>query len=132
MFAINGLIDDFVLYGKPSDYVELARTVESAVRGGTAAILPTSSRFKIEIMSDSEEEELMTSLQNQQNEYLTTDDWEQRVILRIWGSPTILEQLKLFLIDLSGRGKGYSYLAEYSEEHPYHRSSPEWRLHVLY
>jgi hypothetical protein len=132
MFAINGLIDDFVLYGKPSDYIEFARTVESAIHHGPIATLDTASRFQIEVDSDSDSKELMTSLQNRDNKCFSMNDWEQRDILRVWGSPTILEQLRLFLVDLSGRGEGYSYLAEYSEKHAYHRASPEWRLHVLY
>ena len=132
MFAVNGLIDDFVLYGKPSDYVEFAKTVESAIRGGTIATLHTASRIRIEIGSDSGVRQLMTSLQNRDNDYLSMSDWEQRDILRVWGNPTVLEQLRLFLLDLSSRGKGYSYLAEFSEEYSCHHSSPEWRLHVLY
>lgn len=132
MFAVNGLIDDFVLYGKPSDYVELARTVESAIRGCNTAILQTASRIRIEIEGDHENMHLMTSLQNRDNDYPSMNDWEQRDILRVWGSPTVLEQLRLFLLDLAGRGRGYSYLAEFSKEYSCHHSSPEWRLHVLY
>ena len=129
---MNGLIDDFVLFGKPSDYVDLAKTVESAVRMESIATLATTSGFRIDIVSDPEYDRLTTSLQNQENEYFSMAEWEQRDILRIWGSPTILEKLYLFLIDLSSRGHGYSYLAEYSEDHGYDNSSPVWRLHVLY
>ena len=132
MFAINGLIDDFVLYGKPSDYVEFARAVESASHGEPTTILHTATSLRIEINNEPEIKQLMTSLQNQANEYLSTDDWAKRDILRVWGSQAILKQLHTFLIDLSGRGEGYSYLAEFSEEDLIHHSSPEWRLHVLY
>ena len=132
LFAVNGLIDDFVLYGKPSDYVEFSRTIEAAIRGKTIATLYTASHIRIEIDSDSETGTLMTSLQNQDNRYPSVSDWEQRDILRVWGSPAVLEQLRLFLLDLAGRGKGYSYLAEFSEEYSCRQSSPEWRLHVLY
>ena len=132
MFSMIGLIDDFVLHGKPSDYIEFARSIDSAIRDGQTTTLYTASPFRIEIDSDPAVKQLMTSLQNQSNEYLSMEDWERRDILRLWGNPTILEQLSLFMVDLAGRGKGYSYLAEYSEEHPYHPSSPEWRLHVLY
>ena len=132
MFAINGLIDDFVIYGKPSDYVEFARAVESAAHGQPTAILRTATSFRIEINNEPDTKRLMTSLQNEENEYLSMDDWARREILRIWANQAILEQLHTFLIDLSGRGKGYSYLAEFSEEDLIHHSSPEWRLHVLY
>ena len=131
MFSINGLIDDFVIFGKPSDYIEFARAVDASIRSGEVSILHTATPLRIEINSESELKELMTSLQNQSNQYLSMDDWERRDILRLWGSPTLLEQLRLFLVDLAGRGEGYSYLSEYSETHSYDHLCPVWRLHVL-
>ncbi|WP_170113303.1 hypothetical protein [Ahniella affigens] len=130
MFQSNGLIDDFVVYGAPSDYLEFARAVQTAILGEGVVTLRTSSGFVIEIAVVTFRDALFTSLQNQDDEYLSTDDWDKRDILRIQGSTTVLEQLHLFLKDLSGRGVGYSYLAEYSDELSYCDSSPEWRLHV--
>jgi hypothetical protein len=130
MQRINGLIDDFVLHGEPDDYLEFASAVQSAVKDKVIVRLKTASRFSIEINSDYTWDELFTSLQNKNNEYNSVNEWEQRDILRIWASPAVLEVLRLFLVDLSGRGDGYSYLSEYSERYPYHPHSPEWRLNV--
>ena len=126
----NGLIDDFVIYGVPIDYLALAARLEAAVRSKKAETLHTASLIHIEILSDSEQSELFTSLQNQDDFYSSMDDWEQRNILRIFGNRSVLGALRLFLIDLSGRGDGYSYISEFSEDFGYSTSSPQWRLHV--
>jgi hypothetical protein len=130
MFRINGLIDDFVLSGDPSDYLEFASAVESAFQRSEPVTLQTASNFRIEIAHDTGKSELLTSLQNQDDHYPSMKDWEDRSMLRIWGNVTVLRQLNLFLKGIPERGEGYSYLSEYSEEHLYHPLSPEWRLHV--
>jgi len=92
--------------------------------------LPSESDIVVEITRDEAEAELFTSLQNEQSEYFSFDDWNNRTILRIYGSGSVLSALQSFLRDLSGRGDGYSYISEYSERYSYSRNSPEWRLHV--
>lgn len=130
-FAINGLLDDVVVHGTPADYIAWARTVESAIHGQSIATLDTASHLRIEIDGSTENETLMTSLQNEDNVYLSMQDWERRDILRMWACPAVLEHVRLFLVDLSGRGEGYSYLSEFSDAYACHHASPEWRLHVL-
>ena len=46
------------------------------------------------------------------------------------GNTVVLEALRRFLVDLSQREDGYSYISEYSVEPGYSPRSPEWRLHV--
>jgi len=131
MYRSNGLIDDFVVYGFPNDYLELAEMVESALSSKKPTKLKTSSSIDLEIILNNEEsQELFTSLQNEGNEYLSMQEWQERNILRIMGNGKILNELHAFLIDLSGRGEGYSYISEYSESFKYSPYSPEWRLHV--
>ncbi|MEQ1767689.1 MAG: hypothetical protein ABL859_09710, partial [Methylotenera sp.] len=130
LFRPNGLIDDFVLYGKRIDYVAFARKVEAVIDGGGTETLCTESGIHVEILSVAGRNELCTSLQNQGDVYPSMDDWQKRNILRVSGSAVVLERLRHFLVDLSGRGEGYSYISEYSEESPYSIDSPEWRLHV--
>ena len=130
MMRINGLIDDFALYGEATDYLDFAATVESAIQSKEPQTLQTASRFHIEIACDTKSDELYTSLQNHDAEYSSLDDWEQRNTLRIWGNAPVLEHLHVFLRSFPERGQGYSYISEYSEEHPYHLLSPQWRLHV--
>ena len=130
MMRINGLIDDFVLHGEPSDYLEFAAAVESAIESTEPIKLRTASAFHIEIACKGDSLELYTSLQNDDDEYFSLDDWEQRDTLRIWGSTPVLRQLHAFLRSLPDRGQGYSYISEYSEEHPYYQFSPQWRLHT--
>ena len=130
LFRPNGLIDDFVLYGEQADYVALAARVEAAIFGGVAETSATESGICLEILSVASQHELCTSLQNKEDFYASMDDWQQRSILRVSGSPAVLERLRHFLVDLSGRGEGYSYISEYSQESPYSMTSPEWRLHV--
>lgn len=90
----------------------------------------SESDISIEIIRDEDEEELFTSLQNKTNDYFSMDDWNDRDILRIYGSNRVLFSLQEFLNDLAGRGEGYSYISEYSENENYSNNSPEWRLHV--
>lgn len=130
MFRPNGLIDDFVLYGMPNDYLAFAAMVGAAIRGGRAETLRTESGIHIEILSVGEQHELRTSLQNEDDFYPSLEAWQQRNILRVSGSAAVLERLRHFLVEVSGRGEGYSYISEYSDESPYFTDSPEWRLHV--
>jgi hypothetical protein len=131
MFRTNGLIDDFVLHGKAVDYVVFAEKVAAAIGSGKAETLRTASTITIEISCDGDEgRELFTAFQNSEHFYRSIDDWNQRDILRLSGSAAVLESLRLFLLDLSTRDEGYSYLAEYSDSHTYCTDSPEWRLHL--
>lgn len=90
----------------------------------------SESNISIEITLDESEEELFTSLQNKTNDYFSSDDWNNRDILRIYGNRSILARLQAFLNDLANRGEGYSYISEYSDNENYSNNSPEWRLHV--
>lgn len=130
MFRPYGLLDDFVLYGSPSDYVALASSVRMAIDSGKPQIVRTSSPIAIRIEVEEGLRELFTSLQNLDNFYASMDDWERRDILRVAGGTGVLEALDGFLQDLSMRGEGYSYLSEYSEQFAYAADSPRWRLHV--
>lgn len=130
MFRSNGLIDDFVVYGTPEDYLHLAKQITLGVRTKDPVIIQTDSAISIEVRFDETKKELFTSLQNQDNEYLSMADWKSRDILRIMGNKSTLENLRVFLVDLSTRGEGYSYLSEYSDRNHYLPASPEWRLHV--
>mgnify|MGYP000844865933 CR=1 FL=1 len=130
MYRSNGLIDDFVLHGSLADYRSFALQVQAAIRSGEPEQLPTSSPIVIEIACDPSQAELFTSLQNQDDLYPDIKEWAQRSILRLRGRTEVLEALCTFLIDLSGRGEGYSYISEYSEQFGYAKDSPEWRLHV--
>ena len=130
MFRSNGLIDDFVVYGKPEDYIQLSKEVESVISSGKAVSVKSDSKISIEISLDENESELFTSLQNKDDEYFSMDAWRARNILRVMGNKNILESVQLFLIELSGRGEGYSYISEYSDSKGYSQASPEWRLHV--
>ena len=125
----NGLIDDFVLYGEPVDYATFAAKVDAAIESRIAETLKTESRIQIEVLAVDEQSELFTSLQNKDDCYLSMEDWQQRDILRVLGSTAVLEKLRQFLIDLSGRGQGYSYISDYSADCPYSACSPQWRLH---
>ncbi|RYG96823.1 MAG: hypothetical protein EON58_11175 [Alphaproteobacteria bacterium] len=126
----NGLIDDFVIYGLPIDYLAFAAILEAAINSQKAETVRTASLIQIEILSDSEQTELFTSLQNRDDFYSSMADWEQRNILRIFGDRAVLEAFRLFLIDLSVRGDGYSYISEFSKEFGYSTSSPQWRFHI--
>ena len=112
MFRPNGLIDDFVVYGKSEDYLLFADYVGKAVNSEDPSSMPSESGIVVEITRDEAETELFTSLQNEQNEYFSFDDWNNRTILRVYGSGRVLSALQLFLRDLSGRGDGYSYISE--------------------
>jgi hypothetical protein len=130
MFRPYGLLDDFVLYGSPSDYVALASSVRMAIDSGKPQIVRTSSSITIRIEVEEGLRELFTSLQNLDNFYASIEDWERRDILRVAGGTEVLDALDDFLQDLSTRGEGYSYLSEYSEQFAYAADSPRWRLHV--
>jgi len=130
MFRSNGLIDDLVLYAKPEEYLQFADFVAKANSSKHPALVLSESDISIEIIRDETEEELFISLQNKTNDYFSMDDWNNRDILRIYGSNRILSSLQEFLNDLAGRGEGYSYISEYSENENYSSNSPEWRLHV--
>ena len=125
-----GLIDDFVVFGTPDDYLSFAKTVRSVIENKEKEVLLTDSSICIEVEINKERKKLFTLLQNETNEYYSSSEWENRNILRIEGSKKTLIQLHVFLIDLSGRGEGYSYISEYSKKNKYSRYSPEWRLHV--
>jgi hypothetical protein len=130
MFRSNGLIDDFVLLGRPADYIAFAEKVGAAISSGRPEVLRTRSWINVEVQASDNLHELFTSLQNQDDFYPSMDVWRQRNILRVSGSSVVLEQLRIFLMDVSGRGEGYSYISEYSEDLPYSAASPEWRLQV--
>jgi hypothetical protein len=130
MFRTNGLIDDLVLYAKPEEYHQFADFVGKAISSNNPTLMLSESKISIEIIRDEEKEELFTSLQNKTNDYFSMDDWNNRDILRIYGSNRVLSCLQVFLNDLAGREEGYSYISEYSEANGYSISSPEWRLHV--
>ncbi len=130
MFRSNGLIDDLVLYAKPDEYHQFADFIGKAISSKKTTLMLSESDISIEIIRDEDEEELFTSLQNKTNDYFSMDDWNNRDILRIYGSNRVLFSLQEFLNDLAGRGEGYSYISEYSENENYSNNSPEWRLHV--
>jgi hypothetical protein len=130
MFRPNGLIDDVVIYGTPEDYELFSERVSSALSSPDAVVLNSDSPMCIEISMNKESEDLFTSLQNENNEYFSMKDWNARSILRVVGSEAVLRELSEFLSDLSGKGKGYSYISEFSASSKYSGLSPEWRLHV--
>lgn len=130
MFRSNGLIDDLVLYAKPDEYHLFADFVGKSISSKNPILMLSESDISIEIIRDEAKEELFTSLQNKMNDYFSMDDWNNRYILRIYGSNRVLSSLQAFLNDLAGRGEGYSYISEYSESENYSSNSPEWRLHV--
>jgi hypothetical protein len=130
MFRSNGLIDDFVLYGSSADYRTLSEHVEAAISSSGPIVLSTDSAIRIEISKNDQLEQLFTSFQNEDNEYFSMQDWGARSILRVAGSAAVLQQLAEFLVDISTRGEGYSYISEFSASNQYSCSSPEWRLHV--
>jgi hypothetical protein len=130
MHRSNGLIDDFVVYGSPSDYVSFAEHLQAALASSEPLTLKTASRIQIEISTVTNADELFTSLQNENDFYASTEEWAKRHILRVRGSLAVLESLRAFLIDLSRRGDGYSYISEYSANFAYSNQSPQWRLHV--
>ncbi|MBU2112882.1 MAG: hypothetical protein KKE94_03805 [Gammaproteobacteria bacterium] len=130
MFRSNGLIDDLVLYARPEEYIQFAEIAGKAINSKQPELILSESDILIEIICREAEEELSTSLQNKTNIYVSMDDWNARNILRIFGNTNSLIALQAFLIDLAGRGKGYSYISEYSNDCNYSKNSPEWRLHV--
>ena len=130
MFRSNGLIDDFVANNAPEDYLQFAESIQSVLSSKESEEIKTDSSLLIKTSLDEEADELFTSLQNEKNEYFSIKEWEERNILRVISSEAVLNELQRFLIELSGRGEGYSYLSEYSEEYKYSPFSPEWRLHV--
>jgi hypothetical protein len=130
MFRTNGLIDDFVVFGYPEDYVQFSEKVRAAISSTAPVVVMTDALLCIEILKSNESEDLFTSLQNESDEYFSIEAWNARSILRVIGSEKVLTELSEFLADLSGRGKGYSYISEFSELHKYSGLSPEWRLHV--
>lgn len=130
MYRSNGLVDDFAVYGTPEDYVNFSASVKTAILSSSPVALDTSSSISIVISKNDEFDELFTSLQNKDNQYFSHKDWEGRSILRVIGSEPVLKNLHEFLQDISGRGKGYSYISEYSEPGSYSIYSPQWRLYV--
>ena len=103
MFRSNGLIDDLVLYAKPEEYRQLSDFVGKAISTEEPTLMLSESDISIEIILDETEEELFTPLQNKTNDYFSMDDWNNRDILRIYGSGSILARLQAFLNDLAGR-----------------------------
>src|SRR5690554_3142322 len=112
MYRPNGLIDDFIVYGSPSGYIALASRIRSAIETGRPEVVRTFSEICIEIQVEPELVELRTSLQNEANLYATKDAWAQRDIVRLSGGEKVLEALSAFLVGLSARGEGYSYISE--------------------
>lgn len=130
MFRSQGLIDDLVVYGKPEDYLLFAEFIGRAIASNEPTIMMSESDISIRIVRDESENELFTSLQNEMNEYFSMDEWNNRSILKVLGSSSVLTNLQTFFNDLCRRGEGYSYISEYSESSGYSSNSPEWRLHV--
>lgn len=130
IFGSNGLIDDLVVTGSSGEYLKFSKTIGAAINSNTPELISLDSDISIEIIRDDEELELFTSLQNETNEYYSMADWNDRNVLRVFGNEKVLTLLQSFLNDLAGRGEGYSYISEYSENLEYSRNSPEWRLHV--
>ena len=130
LFRSNGLMDDLVLYARPEEYLQFAEIVGKAIHSKQPELILSESDILIEIIFREAEEELFTSLQNKTNNYVSMDDWSARNILRIFGNANALIALQAFLVDLAGRGKGYSYISEYYGGCNYSSNSPEWRLHV--
>lgn len=130
LFRSNGLIDDFVLYATPEEYLKFAERVGNVVNSKKTEHILSESNVLVEIIYRDAEQELSTSLQNKANSYVSMDDWNTRNILRIFGNTNSLIALQAFLSGLAGRGKGYSYISEYSDDCKYSSNSPEWRLHV--
>ncbi|MBL8264628.1 MAG: hypothetical protein JNM58_19610 [Xanthomonadaceae bacterium] len=131
LFRSNGLIDDFVLFGKPEDYVAFSAHVAEATTSEKPVVLRSDSNVIIEISLDEGMPELFTSLQNARDEYFSMDAWNARDILRMMGSSEVLCELSSFLFELSTRGNGYSYLSEFSTSMRCSAESPSWRLHVI-
>ena len=129
-FRSNGLIDEVVVFGTPEEYLQFAELVNTAINSTEPIFLESDSLVRIEISQSEYSEELFTSLQNENDEYFSMQDWAARDILRVKGSDAVLRKLSAFLVDLSGRGIGYSYISEFSESSSYLNHSPEWRLHV--
>jgi hypothetical protein len=130
MFRSNGLIDDVVVFGIPEDYVRFSERVAAAVASKEPVVLRTASDICVEISRDDNLETLFTSLQNENDEYISMNAWNTRNILRVVGSERTLVNLSTFLLAVSGRGVGYSYISEFAEGGQYSGHSPEWRLHV--
>ena len=130
IYRPNGLVDDLVVYGRPQDYMHLSERVESAITSPIAVVVSTDSSMRVEIAKNNELETLFTSLQNEENEYFSAEDWNARNVLRVTGPEQALKKLSAYFLDVSVRSDGYSYISEYSESGGYSDHSPEWRLHV--
>lgn len=130
LYRSNGLIDDFVVFGTPADYVAFAQLVERAIASNGKAASLTAEGIQLLVVAAAGQHELFTSLQNEEDFYPSLVDWNRRNILRVSGSDAVLERLRRFLMDVSTRGDGYSYISEYSSEFSYCVNSPQWRLQV--
>lgn len=131
LFSSNGLIDDLIVVGLPQDYVKFSEVVNVALSSEKFERIKVKDSFIIEVeVNQVHESEIFTSLQNETNEYYSLKDWENRRILRVKGGREALIELSEFLVDLSQKGTGYSYISEYSTEYGYSIYSPEWRLMV--
>ena len=132
MYSANGLIDDFVLFGSQLDYLKFSQMVESAINSLSPVELELrdDSDIRIVIYHDEEKNVLFTSLQNQEDFYLTMQDWHERDQLKIIGSSRILKALASFLENIAQYETGYSYISEFSETYEYSSGSPQWRLHT--
>lgn len=130
MFRSNGLIDDVVVNGMPEDYVRFSEGVAAAINSPKPVVLRTDSDVSVEISRDDNLETLFTSLQNESDEYLSMHAWNTRNILRVIGSQRNLTKLSAYLVAVSARGVGYSYISEFAEDGQYSAQSPEWRLQV--
>ncbi|WP_152560492.1 hypothetical protein [Arenimonas donghaensis] len=130
IYRPNGLIDDLVVYGLPQDYAHLSERVESAIASTDAVVVDTDSSVRVEISRNDELETLFTSLQNDENEYFSAEDWNGRNVLRVTGPEQALRDLSAYFFGVSLRSEGYRYISEYSDSGKYSEQSPEWRLHV--
>ena len=130
LFRSNGLIDDVVVFGTPEDYVRFSEGVVSAIASQKPILLRTDSGICIEISRDDDRKALFTSLQNENDEYYSMHAWNTRNVLRMIGSERTLASLSTYLLAVSARGVGYSYISEFAEAGQYSDQSPEWRLHV--
>ena len=130
LFRSNGLIDDVVAFGMPEDYVRFSERAAAAIASSKPVVLRTDADVCVEISRDDDLETLFTSLQNENDEYLSMHAWNTRNILRVIGSKRTLANLSTYLLAVSARGVGYSYISEFAEAGQYSKQSPEWRLHV--
>lgn len=126
----NVWADDIIVYGTPVDYQSFAEFVDKCLETNSPTLMLTESDVLVEIVLDESQDELLSSYQVNQSDDASMEHVNHEIVLRVCGNRTILSVLKEFLVDLSGRGDGYSYLCEYSEKYDCAEESKDWRMHV--